>query len=306
MDIGQNFSFSYNALLRNKVLVLPNFAGALITVVIISIFLFASGFYGVAVQYFDLVQKYNQEHPKAFGQVNDKELSKYLEAHEFGTERLMGLLNVKNVVLMIVFGLAIIVFSYYLRCAVYVMTAIVVKNKKLSISQITKSSNKIFFRLLFYYLLILLLILIPILLLIFGIVILFSISKVLGILSAIIVVLIIIAYMIFMAIKLLFSLPIMIVEDQNAYNSIKQSYTSTKKRLKEAFLVFIITIGMSIALAIVSSIFPNRILYIFKFTNILKFLFNFIFMMLFFLVSATVDAFIHLFLFYSYVDFKKS
>ncbi len=305
MEIGQNFNLSYNALLKNKVLVLPNLLSSLIAVILIWIFLFASGFYGIATEYFELVQKYNQEHPNKFIK-DDKEFSNYLESQGFGTARFIGLFNVKNIVLGVIFGLVIIIVSYYLRCATYSMIALAVKNKKIAMQQVTGISNRIFFRLLLYYILIFLVVIIPVIFLILGAAVSFLISKILGILSVIAVVLLIIAYLIFIAIKLIFSLPMMVVDNQTAYNSIKQSYTLTNKRLKEAFLVFIIILGMGIAFAIVSNILSSKISYIMPFTSIMKFLVNVIFMILFFLISSAFDAFLHLFLFYSYVDFKSA
>src|SRR3989338_4753581 len=130
MDIPNDFSLSYHALIRNKVLILPHLISSVLSIILILILLFASGFYGVVAQYSSLAAKYQKEHSALTGQIDDESLAKYLEANGFSFSKFEDLLSWQNLTLIIIIISAIIIISYYLSAVLLVMISWVVKNKK--------------------------------------------------------------------------------------------------------------------------------------------------------------------------------
>lgn len=306
MNIPNDFSLSYHGLLRNKSLIVPKLIGSFVSILLILILLFATGFFGIAMQYSSLISKYQQEHKTISGQVDNKELAKYLGSNNFSFLEFKKLLNWQNLALAILIISAIIVINYYLSAVLYAMVSYVVKNKKLDYNRILNSSFWLMFRLAWYDILMILIVGVPILVLVLGVVLFFALNKWLGVLSLIVVILLAIAYIIFMVVRLIFARPMMFIEDQKALSSLKISYSITKGRFKEAIIIFAILFGIGLAFGLAGNMWSRAIMEIFAFNNVASLLINSIVIILYFAISSAVMAIIHLFLFYSYLDFKTN
>jgi len=138
MYIPKDFTSSYQALLKNKVLILPNL------IALVLIFLFVSGIIGFVYEYNTLVEKYKEENKNPLTQ-NKEDIKQYLKDHGFDGSKFSGLFNIRNVVLVIVLVLLIVIFSYYLRTVSLVMISMVAMKKRLQSSSIMKLSNRLFF-----------------------------------------------------------------------------------------------------------------------------------------------------------------
>lgn len=306
MDIPKDFSLSYHALIRNKVLVLPHLIGSFITIALILVLLLASGLYGVVAQYSSLAAKYQQEHKTLTGQMDNQDLSKYLEANGLNFLEFRNLLSWNNLILAIVVISAIIIINYYLSAVLLAMASWVVKNKKLDYKKILSTSFWLMFRFAWYHFLIILTIALPICLMILAVTLFFLVNKWLGILSIIAIVILIIAYTIFIAVKLIFAQPLMFIEDETAFSSLKTSYSITKSRFKEALIVFAIIFGIGLAFSFAGNMWGQIFVGIIAFKNALTLLLNIVVLILFFVISCAVNAFVRLFLYYSYLDFRSN
>src|SRR3989338_1221568 len=115
------------------------------------------------------------------------------------------------------------------------------------------------------------------------------------------------AYLIFAGIKLLFTLPIMFIEDRGAFASLKQSFTSTKGRFKQVFFIGFVIWGIGIFINSFVAQPLYDIFYNFIFgPNFLKIFANFIFLLLFLALESIVMTFQRIFLFNAYLDYKAN
>ncbi|MBI2124632.1 glycerophosphoryl diester phosphodiesterase membrane domain-containing protein [Candidatus Pacearchaeota archaeon] len=301
MNITEDFKLSWESLKNNKVLVLPVFAVPVLAMAVVFLFLYFFGILGAASEYSRLYAEYQQQSKDLF--VDQEKLDEYLRANGFQWPDFSQFLNAKSTAIMILSVILLSLIAYYLKCISYGMTALVVKKAKLAWQAAIRLANKFFWKLMVLHLFLALIAFAIVVVFGLGIMMSFFINKWLGILTLIIGIIAMFAVLFFAIIKLFFAVPILFLEDKTAKQSIKQSYSITTGRFKEALIVFAILAGVGIAFGIFGNLFSG------SFANLLssdsaKFVLSFFAALVYYLLSSAVGAFTSLFLFYAYIDFK--
>lgn len=327
MDIKKDFTTSFDQLRKHKVIIVPILLSLIVPLVLIFAYLYISGLYGVSIDLVKLANQYDKEKKdylirdrnlsdkeytkELIGYLGESEeykkgFSKYAEEKGFDWSRFTGLINRKNIILLIVFILIIIISSFYLSCASYALITLNIKNKELNFSNTIKLTNRFLLRLLSLKILLFFIILMPILLAILILISFFFIGVLLGGISILFFIILIIAYLIFIGLRLFFAMPIMFVEDKPVFSSIKQSYHLTKHHLKQVFVIFAIIYGITLFVNSVagSPLYESFSNLMFA-DNIIKFIITFLIVVFFLIIESFMLAFEHMFLFYSYIDFKE-
>jgi membrane-anchored glycerophosphoryl diester phosphodiesterase (GDPDase) len=135
---------------------------------------------------------------------------------------------------------------------------------------------------------------------------LFFVNEILGILSIFLFIILFFGYLIFMSLKLFFATPIMFVEEQGPLRSIKQSFQMTKGHLKQVLIILFMIVGITIFInSFVGQPLYNTYLSLFFESNLVKVAINLVLVLFFLMLESFVFTFEYLFLFLSYVDFKR-
>lgn len=327
MDIAKDFTTSFNELWKHKVIIVPTLLSLIIPSILILIFFYVSGLYDLSIGLVKLADQYNEkkeqfllENPNLsdkdytaelinyIGQTDEykKGFSAYLDTKGYDWNAWLSLINARNIILFVVFVLAILVISFYLSCASFALITLNIKNKELNLSNTLELTNRFLLSFLSLRILSFLIIGLPILLGTLIVVLFFFVNVLLGGISAFLLIIGTVVYLIFIALRLFFVTPIMFIEEKKATDSIKLSYNITRHHLKQVFIVFAVIYGITLFInSFVGSPLYDSFISLLTTGNILKFAVILLVVILFLALEAFILAFENMFFFYSYVDFKK-
>ena len=326
VDIKKIFEDSFNLLNKQRKLIIPFFLATAIPLALIFLFVQFSGlspllrelaaaegeFQEQKVDYlldkenlrdenytFELLGYLGKD--RANSPYHDQ-FSDYLAEKGFDYSGFIPLFNAKNGIMLGIFILLGIVGTIYFSVMSYtVISPATAKKKAMNAAE---AANKLVFRFILVRILLAIIFIAP--LIILGIAAyLWGSFAAFAVFMALIV--LYMAYLIFAGIKLLFTLPIMFIEDRGAFASLKQSFTSTKGRFKQVFFIGFVIWGIGIFINSFVAQPLYDIFYNFIFgPNFLKIFANFIFLLLFLALESIVMTFQRIFLFNAYLDYKAN
>ena len=327
MDIAKDFTTSFNELKKHKIIIVPTILSLIILSILILIFFYISGIHHLSIGLVKLSEQYNQEKENFLfenpnisnknytiellhymGQTDEykKGFSTYLDKKGYDWKVWLSLINAKNIILLVIFILAILIISFYLSCVSFALITLNIKNKELNYSNTINLTNRFLLSLISLRILSLLVIGIPILLGILITILFFFVNVVLGVIFTFLLIIGAIVYVIFIALRLFFATPIMFIEEKKAKDSIKTSYIITKHHLKQVLIVFAIVYGITIFInSFVGSPLYDSFVNLIITGNIFKFIITLAIVILFLVLESFMLAFENMFFFYSYIDFKK-
>ena len=305
MDIGQNFTLSFNELMKKKVLVAPALLSSLISTILILIFIFSTGLNDVGEEYTQFVEKYEKENPGKKADTNNPEFSSYLESNGWYDNIFDDVFTKTGIIFIVIIVIVIAATSYYLSCASLALITLNINKKKLSIKNTISLTNKFLWKYFLLYFFTSLLIMAIVVIAALLIAVSFIVNKIIGVLSTVFIVLGGIALLVFLLTRLFFGMPIMFMEDKGAMFSLKHSYKITKNHWMEIFLLVLVIVGISMTFGFLSNAFFGSIMELLT-SNALKIMFTMTILLLFYVINSFVTVFIYMFLFYSYINFKKT
>jgi len=286
LDIKKDFNKSFNELKKNKVIIVPILISMIIPLLLVYTYMHITGFYGL------LSDSANDIRQGGNGLVN--------------TENVREIFTLESFAWLMVFILIGSIILFYLSCVSLALITLNVLKKELNFHNMIDLANKYLFKFLTLNVLMFLIMMAPVLAVVIIIILLFIISKTIGVISIIFSIILIISYIIFIFLRLFFVSPIMFIENKSATKSIAFSYQITKHHLRQVLIIFAIMIGITI----ISNIFitnPLNESYVALIASdsLLKSIAMVILILIFIIIESFVYALEQLFLFYSYVDFRR-
>jgi len=330
VDIRKDFGDSFNLLMHHKKIIIPIFFSILTPLILIFLFLHLSGLnpllksLATTIVEFDgqkqdyLLDKenigkenYNSELFNYFlkdseSSTYSKELDEFLIQSGYDWGNYIQLLNTKNIIMLVIFMLISIIVSFYFSCMSYAIIALVLKKKEIDANNLIRVTNKFLLKFLSLRIIMGFIIIAPIIIVLGIVISLFFLNLIIGFLSLFIFTLLLLVYLILIGLRLFFAAPSMFIKEQGATTSIEHSWQITNGHLKQVFIIFFILWGISLFI----NTFVGQPLY----GTFSSFLFeeswirssiNFILVVLFLILEAFVFTFHHIFLFYTYIDFKS-
>lgn len=329
-EVRDDFGKSFEFLKSNKKVVLPVLFSTFFTFFLILLFLVSTGLFPVIREIFAVSAEFegqktdyllNKDNIGAgnytwnlFGYLSrdsarspyNNEWMGYMDQKGFEWAKFGGLITLQNIVLLIIFILIWIIGCVYFSSMKYVMIMALIKKQKFPLSALLNASLRFFPRLFMLNILQLLLIIIPLVVIIGIVALLFAASKIIGALSVFLFILLFLAYLIYIGMGLLFTEPMIYLENAGAFSSIPMSFNAIKGRLKTAFLILVI---ISLVYYVNNS-FIMQPLYNSYYTAILSpealiVIANIILAGLFIVLHAFASTFSDVFLFHAYINLKK-
>ena len=310
MKIKSAFENSYNQLLKNKELIIPFILIYLTAGVIFGIFFYASGTQELFKELYFLQNQYQKELLQGNQDffINLETREDFLSKTNYDLAgKLFAVVNKSNLVFLVITVLVIIAGSFYFITASRVATSLVIKKKKLSIKNITLLTHKLFFRNLWLSIFLFLIfgfiglgITIPIMSSLVFIDVIVNWED--FVLFVIITVILSFCAGIYLGIKLFFSEASLFLEEKTVFKSIKQSFAVSKGKKLNIFLLILFVWGIQVVFSMIS---PPISLDLFFSLTIFNFIKTFIIAIMVLLFQGILSAFTTLFVFNSYLEFKK-
>ena len=287
MDIKKDFNKSFNALKKNKVIIAPILISMIIPLLLAYLYIQITGVYGL------LSDSANDIRQGGGGLVN--------------TEIVKEIFALENLTWLLIFILIGSIILFYLSCVSLALITMNVLKKELNFHNMINLANKYLFKFLTLNVLMFLIMMAPVLTAIIIIILIFIISNMAGVISLIFAIILSISYFIFIFLRLLFVNPVMFIENKSATKSIAFSYQITKHHLRQVLIIYAIIIGITIIsnIFIVNPLNESYISFIAS-DSLLKSIAMVILIFLFLIIESFVYALEQLFLFYSYVDFRRA
>ena len=287
MDIKKDFNKSFNALKKNKVIIAPILISMIIPLLLAYLYIQITGVYGL------LSDSANDIRQGGGGLVN--------------TEIVKEIFALENLTWLLIFILIGSIILFYLSCVSLALITMNVLKKELNFHNMINLANKYLFKFLTLNVLMFLIMMAPVLTAIIIIILIFIISNMAGVISLIFAIILSISYFIFIFLRLLFVNPVMFIENKSATKSIAFSYQITKHHLRQVLIIYAIIIGITIIsnIFIVNPLNESYISFIAS-DSLLKSIAMVILIFLFLIIESFVYALEQLFLFYSYVDFRRT
>jgi len=236
----------------------------------------------------------------------NKELSGYLDEKGFEWDNYKQLLNSRNIALLAIFIIISAIGLFYFSCMTYAMIALAIHKKDIGFQNVIKVANNFLFQFLWLRILLTFILIVPIVILIGITTFLYSFNIILGLLSGLISFILMMIYMIFIGLRLFFVTPAMYIDQKNAVSSIKHSFQITKGYIWQVVIIFSIIWGISIFLnSFVGQPLSGTYSNVMFGSNWIKIFINFILVLFFVILQSFAFTFEHIFLFYSYIDFKN-
>ena len=330
VDIRKDFGDSFQLLSQHKKIILPVFFSVLISLILIFLFLNLSGLTPLLNELVDLNDEFNQQKQDyllnrenigkegytselvnyigkdSSNSAYKDQLSSYLEQKGYDWGRYKQLLNVKNVVLLVIFLLIGIMGSFYFSCMSYAIISLVLKKKEIDRNILFRVTNKFLLKLFSLKILLGFIIIVPLAIIVTIVIFLFFLNTILGVLSIFVFVILFIAYLLLVGLRLFFTTPSMFMEENGVINSISHSWHLTLGHIKQVLIIFFVIwgIGIFITSIVVQLLYNTYSNFLFE-SGWVKAFINLILVVLFLILEAFVFTFQHLFLFYTYIDFKK-
>tara|TARA_Y100000310_G_C20575854_1_gene760373 strand:- start:693 stop:1283 length:591 start_codon:yes stop_codon:yes gene_type:complete len=188
----------------------------------------------------------------------------------------------------------------------YAIIALVLKKKAINANNLIRVTNKFLLKLLSLRILVGFIVIAPIIIIAGLIVSLFFLNTILGVLSIFIFIILFFVYLILVGLRLFFTTPSMFMEEQGAVKSIKHSWHLTKGHLKQVFIIFFVIWGIALFINsfVGQPLYGTYSNFLFE-ASWIKATINFVLVALFLVLESFVFTFQHLFLFYTYIDFKE-
>jgi hypothetical protein len=300
MDIGKNFKSSNEILRKNKRIALPSIILSILSLIVVLAVLLMPGVREIA-EYSEKAQFEYDMALKAPGADIQAVNADFEEAQKETTRMIMGLITLPNLLFFIAACIVFFILSFYSLCLTYLMTAHAVKNQKQPIGSELRTAWKYFWSYVFLHFFWCLILIVPVMYVVFIVMISTFINKGLGIAAIIIGILATLLYLIYVSIRLLYSAPIMFMEDKKTTESIRQSYFATagsnwKDAGKIIGVMIVIMVVFFILNAIVGLIFPVSM-----FSKA-----GWVANIAMSIISAFVNALMYIFIFKSYAEFKAT
>jgi len=326
IDFRKAFENSFKQLKNNKVVVAPLIISTLGFLILIILFTTISGLNPFISEMMKMDESYESKQMDYLTDTNNINDDDYLmellyrvsgrnyESENYDVyldQNLQGdkydyLFNTTLFVRLGIFVLIGILFGIYMNVVTLSTVSEVIKKKKIKLSNILKKSNELLFRYIGVGIIICLYVILPIILigLISGL--LSAISEILGIIFIILGVLITIVYLVYISLKLFFVMQSLFLDETTTFKSIKSSFNVTNKKLLQVFISGVMIAGLSMISKsyIGNSAFSMFADVIWNF-NIISFIPYLIVMVVLYLIYLSSLAFINLFKFNIYIDFKK-
>lgn len=325
MDIRKAFTSSFENIRKNKKVAVPFFVSLILPMILIFVYMYITGLYGIAVDALQLAQEYDEVKAeyvfnkgnigkenytiKALSYLSGKGeyregLVDYLEKKDV-FEDVLDAFNFTNILIGIMMFIVLIVTSVYLSAATYSGVLLAIHNKKINYANVIKLANRFWLRLFSAYFLMGLIVLLPLSLAAGLMILALAYSAVIGILFVFLFIIFLIVFVLYIGIKLLFVAPIIFFEDLSAKDSIKKSFEISRGNFKTLLIIFGIIYGISTVMGSVgfTPVYDSIIGLILS-DNVIKSLLLFIFVVFFLVIGAFINAFEDIFLFYSYQNFK--
>ena len=286
MDIKKDFNKSFNELKKNKVIIAPILISMIIPLLLAYLYIQITGVYGL------LSDSANDIRQGGGGLVN--------------TEIVKEIFALENLTWLLIFILIGSIILFYLSCVSLALITMNVLKKELNFHNMINLANKYLFKFLTLNVLMFLIMMAPVLTAIIIIILIFIISNMAGVISLIFAIILSISYFIFIFLRLLFVNPVMFIENKSATKSIAFSYQITKHHLRQVLIIYAIIIGITIIsnIFIVNPLNESYISFIAS-DSLLKSIAMVILIFLFLIIESFVYALEQLFLFYSYIDFRR-
>lgn len=330
VDIKKDFGDSFNLLMHHKKIIIPILCSIILPLILIFLFLNLSGLNPLLKELVHTSEKFDQQktdyllNKENIGGENytkelinylgkdsesstyKEEFGKYLEQMGYDWSRYKQLLNAKNIIMLIIFLLIGIIGSFYFSCMSYAIIALTIKNKEINVDNLITVTNRFLLKLLSLKILVSFIVIAPIIITVGIIVSLFFLNTILGALSIFIFVILFLIYIIMVSLRLFFATPSMYMEEEGALKSIKHSFHLTKGHLKQVLIIFFMIYGITIFMNsfIGQPLYGTYSNFLFE-ANWIKISINFILVLLFIILESFVFTFEHIFLFYSYIEFKE-
>lgn len=334
VDIKKDFGDSFNLLLRQKKIIIPMFLAVTIPMILIFLFLNLSGLSPLLKELMFISAEFDKQktdyllNTQNVGKENytwdlfnylgkdsrssnyDDQLAVYLGRRGYDWSRYLRLVNIKNIILIVLFIIIGGFCSFYFSCMSYVLIALTFKKKafkkdKIDTSNLIKLTNKFLLKFFSLKLLSMLIFISPLLITIPLIIFLFFLNKVLGLLSILLSIFLFLAYLIFMNLRLIFVEPPIFLEEKSPVESIKHSFNLTKGHLKKVLIVWLMIVGISIFInSFIGKPFYDTYFNILFESSIIRILINFMLFASFLVLESFVFTFKNIFLFYTYIDFR--
>ena len=329
VEIKKNFIDSFNLLLHNKKIIIPILLSIILSMMFSSLFLNLSGLNPLLKEIISSSSEFDNQktdylmNTTNIGEENysselitylskgssnspyNKEFSGYLEEKGFEWSKYKELLNSRNIALLAIFIIINAIVLIYFSCMTYAMIALAIHEKDIGFQNVIKVTNNFLFQFIWLGILLTLIVIIPIAMVIGITVSLYSLSKILSVLSGLIFFILVMVYIIFISLRIFFVIPIMYVDQKNAIDSIKYSFQITKGQIGQVIIIFFIIAGITIF----SNNFINQPLSgiysnVMFGSNWIKISISLIFVLFFIILKSFASVFEYAFLFYSYIDFK--
>ena len=303
MDLAKDFKLSYEALKKNKGIIIPSVIVQVIWILAIILILLYSGMAQGLLNYAK-----SQEKLKEQGSVSGINPIPYGSQYP-NWKNLESKITVENIVILFAIMFLLLTMSFYVTCLNLVLISLIVYDKKWDFKTALNIAKGVFLRYSWFCLLFALIVAVFICIAVsmfFLSIPLLKVNIVLGILSIIITFILFLASFFYLGIRMTFALPYLFLENKTAFNTLKESFAITKNRFKETAFVFLIFTGINVGFGFMGNSFFGNGLELFTAIYNGKFAIVAVLFLLFCFASIIVKIFSHLFIFYSYVDFKKS
>ncbi len=329
VEIKKIFSDSFNLLLHNKKIIIPILLSIIFSLILGSLFLNLSGLNPLLKEIRSASAEFDKQKTDYLTNTSNirggnysselitylskgssnspynKEFSGYLKEKGFEWSNYKQLLNSRNIILLIIFITISIIGSFYFSCVAYTIIALAIHKKDIGFQNVIKVANRFLFQFLWLEILSAFIVIVPIAILVGITVSLYSLSKILSVLSGLIFFILIIVYIIFIGLKLLFATPAMYIDQKNAIDSIKHSFQITKGRIGQVIIILLIITGITIfSNTFINQPFSSAYSNVMFGSNWIKISISFIFVLFFIILKSFASTFEHTFLFYAYIDFK--
>jgi len=330
VDIKKDFGDSFNLLMHHKKIIIPILCSIVLPLILIFLFLNLSGLNPLLKELVSASEEFDQQktnyllNKENIGGENytielvnylgkdsesstyNAEFDKYLEEKGYDWNRYEQLLNVKNVLMLIIFLLIGIIGSFYFSCMSYAIIALTIKNEDIHFDNLLRVTNRSLLKFLSLRILLGFIIIAPIIIFVGIIVSLFFLNAILGVLSIFIFLILFFVYIIIVGLRLFFAAPSMYMEEEGAVKSIEHSFNLTKGHLKQVLIIFFMIYGITIFMNsfIGQPLYDTYSSFLFG-ANLIKTSINLIIVLLLIIIESFVLTFEHIFFFYSYIDFKE-
>jgi len=330
VNIKDNFNDSFNLLLYNKKTIIPILLSIIFIFILTSLFLNLSGLNPLLKELHSVSAEFDNQktdyliNTTNIGEENysselitylskgssnspyNKELSGYLGEKGFEWSNYKQLLNSRNINLLVIFIIIGVIGLFYFSCMTYAMIALAIHKKDIGFQNVIKVTNNFLLQFLWLRILLTFILIVPLAIVIGITTYIYSFNMILSLFSGLISFILIMIFMVFIGLRLFFAIPAMYVDQKNAIDSIKHSFQITRGQIWQVVIIFSIIWGISIFLnSFIGQPLSGTYSNVMFGSNWIKISINFILVLFFVILQSFVFTFEHIFLFYSYIDFKK-